>query len=111
MPTRLSYEEPPLIHLLVLGSFLYVLNTARVIADHLLYAGLVAEIALGIVYGSPLANILPVNWETTFTTLGYLGLILVVFEGMDIRCSPSSELLTSTGIPRRALYKPSRSTV
>ncbi|KAI1788916.1 hypothetical protein LXA43DRAFT_1023199 [Ganoderma leucocontextum] len=77
----LSYEQPSLAHLFVLGSFLYVLNVARVIADHLFYAGLVAQIALGIVYGSPLADILPIAWETTFTALGYLGLILVVFEG------------------------------
>ncbi|KAM5540608.1 hypothetical protein V8D89_005639 [Ganoderma adspersum] len=77
----LSYAEPSLVHLLVLGSFLYLLNAVRVVADHVLYAGLVAEIALGIVYGSPLANILPVDWENTFTALGYLGLILVVFEG------------------------------
>nr|VWP00575.1 Tea4 [Ganoderma boninense] len=63
----LLYEAPSFVHLLVV--------------DYLFYGGLVAEIALGTVYGSPLANILPVDWQTTFTTVGYLGLILVVFEG------------------------------
>lgn len=94
----LSYQEPSLVHLLVVGSFLYLLNVARVVADHLLYAGLVAEIALGIVYGSPLANTLPVEWETTFTALGYLGLILVVFEGVDTTHSFHSNVLTHADI-------------
>ncbi|KAI0676651.1 hypothetical protein C8Q78DRAFT_36827 [Trametes maxima] len=81
MSAALPYEEPSLVSLLVLSSFLYFLNAARVLADHLLYGGVVAEIALGIIYGSPLADILPTGWEATFTVLGYIGLILVVFEG------------------------------
>ena len=84
MPHAISYEEPSLIHLLVLASFLYLTNTARVVADYFLYAGIVAEIAFGIVYGSPLGSLLPADWETTFTALGYLGLILVVFEGLPL---------------------------
>lgn len=81
MPRAVSYQEPSLLHLLVLASFLYLTNVARIVADHYLYAGIVAEIAFGIIYGSPLGNLLPVDWEATFTALGYLGLILVVFEG------------------------------
>ncbi|PIL36576.1 hypothetical protein GSI_00265 [Ganoderma sinense ZZ0214-1] len=81
MPGGLLYEQPSFIHLLVLGSFLYLVNVARIVADYLFYAGLVAEIALGTIYGSPLANILPLDWQPTFTAVGYFGLILVVFEG------------------------------
>ncbi len=81
MPHALAYEEPSLIYLLVLASFLYLLNVVRIISDYLLYAGIVAEIAFGIVYGSPLTGLLPVSWESAFTAIGYLGLILVVFEG------------------------------
>ncbi|KAI0643587.1 Sodium/hydrogen exchanger [Trametes meyenii] len=81
MSTALPYEEPSLKSLLILSSFLYILNVVRVFADHLLYGGIVAEIALGIVYGSPIAGILHTDWQTTFTVLGYIGLILVVFEG------------------------------
>ncbi|KAH9853342.1 hypothetical protein C2E23DRAFT_903097 [Lenzites betulinus] len=81
MPTALPYEAPSLIRLLVFSSFLYTLNAARVIADYVLHGGVIAEIALGIIYGSPLANLLPQQWEETFTVLGYVGLILVVFEG------------------------------
>lgn len=81
MPTAIPYEEPSLIRLLVFSSFLYLLNLARIAADFLLHGGIVAEIALGIIYGSPLAALLPTEWEETFTVLGYLGLILVVLEG------------------------------
>ncbi|KAI0687338.1 hypothetical protein C8Q76DRAFT_635401 [Earliella scabrosa] len=81
MLQALPYHEPTLIQLLVLASFLYLCNIARIVTDYFLYAGIVAEITLGIVYGSPLANLLPADWEHTFTALGYLGLILVVFEG------------------------------
>ena len=80
MLQAVPYQEPTLIQLLVLASFLYLCNIARIVTDYLLYAGIVAEITLGIVYGSPLANLLPADWEHTFTALGYLGLILVVFE-------------------------------
>ena len=92
----LPYQEPQLVNLLVLTSFLYFLNVARVIADFLLYAGIIAEIFLGIIYGSPLAKLLPIEWETTFTALGYLGLILVVFEGMHPISFSSAVALTAT---------------
>ena len=62
-------------------SFLFLLNVDRVVADFLINGGIIAEIALGMVYGAPLANILSNQWEDTFTVLGYLGLIGLVFEG------------------------------
>ena len=62
-------------------SFLFLLNVLRIAADFLFNGGVIAEIALGVVYGAPLANILSAQWETTFTVLGYLGLIGLVFEG------------------------------
>ena len=92
----LPYEEPQLVNLLVLTSFLYFLNVARMIGDFLLYAVIIAEIFLGIIYGSPLAKLLPIEWETTFTALGYLGLILVVFEGMNLISFSSAVALTAT---------------
>lgn len=36
---------------------------------------------MGIIYGEPLANILQHNWQETFLYLGYIGLILIIFEG------------------------------
>lgn len=36
---------------------------------------------MGIIYGEPLANILQHDWAETFLYLGYIGLILIIFEG------------------------------
>lgn len=54
---------------------------ARWIADRLLYAGLLGEIVVGIIFGKPLGAILHDSWEQTFLALGYIGLLLIVFEG------------------------------
>ncbi|KAI0643588.1 hypothetical protein C8Q79DRAFT_1002230 [Trametes meyenii] len=81
MPSVLPYHEPTLVNLLICSSFLYFLNIIRVAADYLVHGGIVSEITLGIIYGSPLAGILPLDWEATFTVFGYIALILVVFEG------------------------------
>ncbi|KAI0808920.1 Sodium/hydrogen exchanger family-domain-containing protein [Irpex lacteus] len=77
----LSYSQLPATELLVLLSFVILLNVVRLVADYVLHAGIIAEIVLGSIYGTPLAAILPEAWETTFTALGYLGLIGLVFEG------------------------------
>jgi Kef-type K+ transport system membrane component KefB len=44
-------------------------------------AGIIGPIAVGIIYGAPLANILEHNWQETFLAVGYVGLILIIFEG------------------------------
>ena len=44
-------------------------------------AGIIGPIAVGIIYGAPLANILEHNWQETFLAIGYVGLILIIFEG------------------------------
>lgn len=44
-------------------------------------AGIIGPIAAGIIYGQPLANILQHDWQETFLYLGYIGLILIIFEG------------------------------
>ena len=76
------YEETPLIELLVLSSFIYLLNAFGSGLEKLLHAGLIAQIGVGIVYGPPLGNILPQNWLGSLQALGNLGLILLVFQGM-----------------------------
>ena len=76
------YEETPLIELLVLSSFIYLLNAFGSGLEKLLHAGLIAQIGVGIVYGPPLGNIFPQNWLGSLQALGNLGLILLVFQGM-----------------------------
>ncbi|KAI0797119.1 hypothetical protein C8Q75DRAFT_743522 [Abortiporus biennis] len=75
------YEEPTFTQVLVLLSFIYFLNVTRSLFDSAFNAGLLAQIALGMIYGTPLASILPPGWEATFTAMGYLGLIGIIFEG------------------------------
>lgn len=84
----ITYTEPSLPSLLTLVAFLYLLQVSRFTANKLFSAGLLGEIALGIVFGSPLAGILDRSWEQTFMFVGYWGLILIVFEGVYF--SPTS---------------------
>lgn len=76
-----AYVEPTVVSLLILSSFIYLLNVARSIAHRLFYAGLIGEILVGMIYAAPLANILKTEWEQTLLDFGYLGLLLLVFEG------------------------------
>lgn len=76
----IRYEEPSLALVLTLTSFVYLLNVARRVVDSLVGCGLVGQIAVGVVYG-PVAKILPADVEHAFVALGYVGLVLVVFEG------------------------------
>ena len=78
------YTQPTLPELLAVISFLFLLNVLRVAADIAVHAGLVAELFLGMVYGAPLSGILQVQWEATFDILGYLGLVLIIFEGRSM---------------------------
>ena len=76
-----AYVEPTIVSLLILSSFIYLLNVARSVAHRVFYAGLIGEIFVGIIYAAPLANVLKTEWEQTILDFGYLGLLLLVFEG------------------------------
>ena len=52
------------------------------LAGVIVRAGLIGQIVVGLIYGAPIGNILPIEWQETFVALGYLGLILIVFEGI-----------------------------
>lgn len=80
MPSALAYNEPAITQLLILSSFIYLLNVIRE-ACNVLHAGIVGEFFLGIIYGTPLTSILPIEWEETMSVFGYIGLILILFEG------------------------------
>lgn len=54
---------------------------AGYISKRIIRAGIIGPIAVGIIYGEPLANILQHDWQETFLYLGYIGLILIIFEG------------------------------
>lgn len=80
-----SFQEPGLSVLLTLLSFFYLLQVGRTVAQHLVGAGLLGEIAVGIIY--QVAHLLSTQWEETFLPVGFIGLVLIVFEGTSIRVS------------------------
>jgi Na+/H+ antiporter NhaD/arsenite permease-like protein len=78
----LPYHEPSIVEILVIISFFFILCLAEWISAKVIRAGIIGNIAVGIIYGVPLADILEVNWQKTFLALGYIGLILIIFEGL-----------------------------
>lgn len=77
----LQYHEPDIISLLILISFFLFLPSLGWAFSRLVRAGLIGQILLGVLYGTPVGNILDIEWQETFMTLGYIGLILIIFEG------------------------------
>jgi Kef-type K+ transport system membrane component KefB len=64
-----------------LVSFFTFLWISEYVSAKVIRAGIIGPIAVGIIYGKPLANILHQDWAETFLYLGYIGLILIIFEG------------------------------
>ena len=87
MPTEtgaassLPFEEPSIVTILVQTSFLLLINVINAVVDRLLYCGLLGQILIGIAWGTPGAKLLPHEVEEVIVQLGYLGLILLVYEG------------------------------
>ena len=77
----LPYQEPPIKTILILLSFLILLNAINHILDRLIYCGLIGQVLIGIAYGTPGAKWLSEGTQQTIVQLGYLGLILLVYEG------------------------------
>ncbi|KAJ5334898.1 hypothetical protein N7452_007301 [Penicillium brevicompactum] len=77
----LPYHEPGTVQILIIVSFFFFLSLAKWFSAKIIHAGIIGQIAVGIIYGVPLANILEHNWQETFLALGYVGLILIIFEG------------------------------
>lgn len=85
------YHEPGMVRILVLSSFLLLLNVVNFVVDKFLYCGLVGQILLGIAWGTPGGKWIDNETEQVFIDLGYLGLLLVVYEG-GLLCSVGSLL-------------------
>ncbi|KAJ1305233.1 hypothetical protein OPQ81_000262 [Rhizoctonia solani] len=82
----LPFTEPHTTTLLIVGSFLYLLNVIHELFQFLFGAGLVGQLVLGAIYCVPLGNILPFDIQTSIGTIGYLGLVLLIVEGgLDAR--------------------------
>ncbi|SPJ70518.1 related to Na+/H+ antiporter [Fusarium torulosum] len=81
MEASLPYHEPSITIIAILSGFLLLLNLVNYGLDKLAYCGLIGQVALGIAWGTPGAKWLSREVEDAVMQLGYLGLILLVFEG------------------------------
>lgn len=77
----IGFEEPDIITILIQSSFLLLLNGINYAADALVSCGLVGQVAIGLSWGTPGAKLLDEASERFITQYGYLGLLLLVFEG------------------------------
>ena len=80
-PASLSYHEPSITTILILSSFLLLLNTVNYILDRIVYCGLIGQIFIGVGWGIPGTGWLSREVQDTVMQLGYLGLVLIVYEG------------------------------
>jgi hypothetical protein len=83
--TSLPYHEPGIVTILIIASFLLLLNTINYALDRIVYCGLVGQLFIGIAWGIPGANWLSADLQHSIVQLGYLGLILIVYEGEDMK--------------------------
>jgi len=77
----LQYQEPSINTILILTSFLLLLNIVNFILDNLIYCGLIGQIFVGVSWALPGADWLAAEMQDSIMRLGYLGLILIVYEG------------------------------
>lgn len=75
------YHEPGIVTILIQSSFILALNIVDFVLDKAIYCGLIGQILVGMAYGTPGGDILGLDIQQAITDLGYLGLILLVFEG------------------------------
>ncbi|KAL4929762.1 cation:proton antiporter [Aspergillus undulatus] len=76
-----AYHEPSIYTILNQSGLLLVLNLVNTCLDKLLYCGLIGQLFIGILWGTPGAKWLDRDMETVIQQLGYLGLIMLVYEG------------------------------
>ncbi|RTE78321.1 hypothetical protein BHE90_007232 [Fusarium euwallaceae] len=81
MQSSLAYHEPSITVISILSGFLLLLNLLNYGLDKIAYCGLIGQVALGIAWGTPGAKWLSSEVEDAVMQLGYLGLILIVYEG------------------------------
>jgi Kef-type K+ transport system membrane component KefB len=77
----LPYHEPSIGTILIFTSFLILVNVINHIFNRLIYVGLLGQVLVGIAWGTPGAQWLSADAEAVMVNLGYLGLLLLVYEG------------------------------
>jgi len=89
----LPYHEPGIVIILIQSSFLLILNIVNTLFDKLIFCGLLGQVFIGVAWGTPGADWLGFDVEDTVVQLGYLGLILLVYEGKSHSPKPNDSFL------------------
>jgi Kef-type K+ transport system membrane component KefB len=76
-----AYHEPSIETVLNYSGLLLGLNIINICLDKLLYCGLIGQLFIGILWGTPGAQWLDQETERVIQQIGYLGLILLIYEG------------------------------
>ena len=79
--SAIPYQEPGIITILILSTFILLSNAIGHVLDSWTYCGLVGQILVGVAWGTPGTKWLDENVQHAVIELGYLGLILLVYEG------------------------------
>ncbi|KFZ13835.1 hypothetical protein V501_03501 [Pseudogymnoascus sp. VKM F-4519 (FW-2642)] len=77
----LPYHEPGIVTILIQSSFILILNVVNTLFDKLIFCGLLGQVFIGVAWGTPGAKWLGQEVEDVIVQLGYLGLILLVYQG------------------------------
>ena len=102
------YHEPTITTVLSQSAFILALNVVDFILDKAIYCGLVGQILIGMAFGTPGADVLGMGFQKAITDIGYLGLVLLVFEGglsTDVQ-SLSQNLVLSTVVALTGILLP-----
>lgn len=90
----LPYHEPGIVTILIQSSFLLILNVVNTLFDKLIFCGLLGQVFIGVAWGTPGGKWLGQDVEDVIVQLGYLGLILLVYQGENpspatlAKCAP-----------------------
>ncbi|KAJ5617543.1 hypothetical protein N7537_002657 [Penicillium hordei] len=76
-----AYHEPSTEIVLNYTGFLLSLNIVNTFLDKLLYCGLIGQLFIGVLWGTPGAQWFDQEIERVIQQIGYLGLILLIYEG------------------------------
>ena len=81
MAAAILYYEPTILTILIQSSLILSLNVINYVLDQMIYCGLVGQILVGMAWGTPGGKLLDTDTEHTIVQFGYLGLIMLVYEG------------------------------
>ena len=107
LPThsQVPYDSPSLPILLSLSLYLSLISFSSSFAARAIHAPLLGPLLIGILFGPVLAGLVPTSTQQVFIDIGYIALLLIVYEaglGTDLQLLffnlPLSILVALTGI-------------